>query len=180
MNGSIICDPFCNCWLLRSRTSDTAPAAMSCVARYLLQPRLWSRRGQILRAEDLRTGRAREEAGNDAGLGPGVHLSNTVNDGFSCEGRSGLKSSSVGGSRLIISTPAAVSDGHATTQLPVLVRGSACRWPWRRRGSQPIASELWSFRSWPDKCPPSAEPKQPSATDTFNSAVPCNLPFCSE
>lgn len=42
----------------------------------LLQPCLWSRRGQIFRAEDLGTSWASEETRNNTGLGPGVHLSN--------------------------------------------------------------------------------------------------------
>lgn len=35
-----------------------------------------------------------------------------------------------------------VRNQYAATHLPVLVRDSACRWPSRRRGSQPVASAL--------------------------------------
>lgn len=76
-------------------THTTRSSDVSC-APYLLQPRLWTGRGQILRAENVRAGGAGEEAGNDAGLGPGVHLSNTFNTGLSCESQSGLRSSSRG------------------------------------------------------------------------------------
>lgn len=43
--------------------------------------------------------------------------------------------------------------------LPVLARDWACRWPWRRRGSRPVASGLWFVHSLPEKCPPSGETK---------------------
>lgn len=44
---------------------------------YLLEPGLWSRRGQVLGAQDLGTSGTSEEARNDTGLGPGVHLADT-------------------------------------------------------------------------------------------------------
>lgn len=73
-----------NLWINSYFASPVQTVALIQHGPYLLQPGLWSRRGQIFRAEDLRTSGTSEESRNDAGLGPGVHLPNTVNTGLSC------------------------------------------------------------------------------------------------